>query len=523
MWSPRAQVDKIQYSQFVCHAVENNKNINIMNGEVIDVRINASNRVVGAVVKDGKTIECSALIITAGTFLNGLIHIGNKTFPAGRMGEKPSKGLTESLKKYSFRVGRLKTGTPPRLLASSIDWKATMIAPGDDAPFPFSLNTDENIIFENDPCHIVHTNRKLHTILNENLKQSAMFSGKIQGVGPRYCPSIEDKIVRFSSRDSHQLFLEPEWKNSKQIYVNGFSTSMPSTIQLQALQTIEALKKVEIIRPGYAIEYDYIPSSQIKSTLESKILKNMYLSGQINGTSGYEEAAAQGLIAGINAALKIQGKDPFILKRSDAYIGVLIDDLITKTIDEPYRMFTSRAEYRLSLRADTSYARLTARAHEYGMISKNLFSKFQLLDSEINTIKKLLDKKIEISGLPPRYARELLLNNKHSISSLLQYIPKLKSMSKRALFTSETNIKYEGYVAIEKKRVKKIQSMENQKIPEEFDYNQIDSLSSESKQKLVAVKPETVGQASRISGVRASDISLLCIKLKQFNVPRETL
>ena len=523
VWSPRAQVDKIQYAKIVSNIIVNNPNINIIEGEVINFEVDSSSKIKNILLRNGDRINCNALIITAGTFLNGLIHIGNKTFSAGRMGEKPASGLTESLQDYDFIVGRLKTGTPPRLLSESINWPITQIAHGDNSPNPFSLLMDNNQKLKNEPCHIISTNKTLHKILNDNLEQSAMFSGKIKGVGPRYCPSIEDKVVRFASRPSHQLFLEPEWNNSKQIYLNGFSTSMPESVQIAALQSIDALKNVKLVRPGYAIEYDYIPSSQLKGTLESKRLKNLYLAGQINGTSGYEEAAAQGLIAGINAALKQSKKPPFLLKRNEAYIGVLIDDLITKTINEPYRMFTSRAEYRLSLRSDTSYLRLTPKANKIGLISKECMKKFNKFESEIKEIKEELNKSINDRQNKKQPGYKLLLNNSTSMKDLRDNIPKLKQMSSNALFTAETDIKYAGYVKIEKKRVAKIQAMENQAIPEDFDYSIIASLSNESRQKLISVRPETLGQASRIDGVRASDISLLCIKIKQYNVPRETL
>ena len=521
VWAPRAQVDKIKYSQFVLNKINNHANIDVVEGEVINFKLNKTRNVKSVLLRDNTEIQCEALIITAGTFLNGLIHIGNKSFSAGRMGEKPAQGLTQSLENYGLQSSRLKTGTPPRLLASSIDWKLTELAPGDQNATPFSLISDD-IILQNEPCHIVNTNEKVHQALNDNLNKSAMFSGKIKGVGPRYCPSIEDKIVRFSSRPSHQLFLEPEWYNSKQIYVNGFSTSMPEDIQIQALRSIDALKKVELIRPGYAIEYDYIPSSQLKATLECKYIKNIYLAGQINGTSGYEEAAAQGLIAGINAALKQNNQPPFILKRNEAYIGVLIDDLITKTINEPYRMFTSRAEYRLSLRADTAYLRLSKKAHELNLLNDKFINNFSSFKNEVESIKKLLDQKIIINNAK-QAACNLLRQNNASMNDLLINIPALSSFSKNALFTAETDIKYSGYVQIEQKRVNKIKRMENQIIPEDFDYNTIASLSNESKQKLRQVRPETIGQASRIDGVRTSDISLLCIMLKQNNVSRETL
>ena len=521
VWAPRAQVDKIQYSQFVSGIIKANSNIDVLEGEVVDFKLNKHNQVQSVILRDSTNIDCNALIITAGTFLNGLIHIGNHSFAAGRMGEKPSIGLTQSLEKYGLQSNRLKTGTPPRLLASSINWSLTELAPGDENVNPFSLRSNK-ITLKNEPCHIVNTNKNVHDTLNENLNKSAMFSGKIKGVGPRYCPSIEDKIVRFASRDSHQLFLEPEWHNSKQIYVNGFSTSMPEDVQIKALRSIDALKNVELIRPGYAIEYDYIPSSQLKSTLECKSIKNIYLAGQINGTSGYEEAAAQGLIAGINAGLKQLKQPPFILKRSEAYIGVLIDDLITKTINEPYRMFTSRAEYRLSLRADTSYLRLSDHAYKINLLDDTFATNFFTFRDQVTLIKELLNQKVIINDskqLPSNF----LMKNSNSINDLISIIPALSTFSKNALFTAETDIKYSGYVKIERKRVEKMKSMENQIIPDNFDYNIISSLSNESKQKLNHVRPETIGQASRIDGVRTSDISLLCIILKQANVSRETL
>ena len=520
VWSPRAQVDKIKYSQIVSKTIKDNDNIKLVQGEITDFSINKLNEISSVTLRDNTKIKCDALIITSGTFLNGLIHIGNKSFSAGRMGERPSIGLTQSLEKHDLKTGRLKTGTPPRVLSTSINWDLATIAAGDTNPNPFSLLTQNNNM-NNEPCYVVNTNQKVHEVLNDNLDQSAMFSGKIQGVGPRYCPSIEDKIVRFSNRGSHQLFLEPEWHNAKQIYINGFSTSMPENVQIDALRSIDALKNVELIRPGYAIEYDYIPSSQLKATLESKTLKNIYLAGQINGTSGYEEAAAQGLIAGINAALKQLGEPPFILKRSDAYIGVLIDDLITKTIDEPYRMFTSRAEYRLSLRADTAYLRLTDKANNIGLIEKDFNSIFTNFKNEVIDIKCLLEKNIYIDNAK-QSGRDYLMKNNHSIDDLFQEISQLANFSTQALFTSETDIKYSGYVKIEQKRVNKIKNMESQIIPVNFNYNDITSLSNESKQKLSQVRPETVGQASRIDGVRSSDISLLCIMLKQQNVSRET-
>ena len=515
VWSPRAQVDKIKYTQFIQNAVSLDENIAVIEGEVVDFTVNKST-VSGVVLKSGSTHPCSSLIITAGTFLNGLIHVGSRKFKAGRMGEKPATGLTEALVSKGFSVGRLKTGTPPRLLSASIDWEQTGLAPGDDVPAPFSINSTNGFEPVNEPCHIVNTNPHVHKYLKANLHKSAMFSGQIDGIGPRYCPSVEDKIVRFASRDSHQLFLEPEWSSSNQIYVNGFSTSMPESIQRLALMQIPALKNVEFIRPGYAIEYDYIPSSQLKSTLETKTIDGLFLAGQINGTSGYEEAAAQGLIAGINAAAKILQADPFVLRRSNAYIGVLIDDLITKTIDEPYRMFTSRAEHRLSLRADTAPLRLTPFGLKYGLITPQqeaLFNGFRL---EVDQAKLYLGstKSKKFSELNESLERSLLKNTA-SIFDIKKDHPELEGYARQSLFTAETDIKYQGYVDIENRRIVQLEKIENIKIPKTINYNNLVSMSAESIVKLEKVRPETLGQATRIAGVRTSDISILSIAIKQ--------
>ena len=515
VWSPRAQVDKLKYTQFIQNKISLDENINVIAGEVVDFTVNNSN-ISSVILKDCTTYHCASLIITAGTFLNGLIHIGERKFRAGRMGEKPAIGLTESLINNGFSVGRLKTGTPPRLLSSSIDWEQTLLAPGDEIPSPFSINSIDKFKPINEPCHIVNTNLSVHKYLKDNLQKSAMFSGQVKGIGPRYCPSVEDKIVRFSSRESHQLFLEPEWTNSNQIYVNGFSTSMPESIQKLALMQIPALKNVEFIRPGYAIEYDYFPSSQLKSTLETKSIQGLFLAGQINGTSGYEEAAAQGLMAGINAATKVNGLHPFVLLRSNSYIGVLIDDLITKTIDEPYRMFTSRAEHRLSLRPDTAPLRLTGLGLEYGLVTRKQESLFNNFKLEVEQTKRFLKStKSTLFSETKEPLQKSILKNTATISQIQIEYAELQSHTPQSLFTAETDIKYQGYVDIENRRISQFNKIENIKIPKTINYSKLISMSAESIIKLEKVRPETLGQATRIAGVRASDVSILSIAIKQ--------
>ena len=522
VWSPRSQVDKIVYTRFAQDSILSNKNINIIKGEVVDFKIK-NNAISKVMLSSGKSFSCNALIITSGTFMEGLIHIGDKKFKGGRMGEKRSSGLTASLKSVGFSIKRLKTGTPPRILSSSVDWSKLTLAPGEGKPQPFSLFTKKPYKPKNIPCYLAYTTKKTHQIIKNNINLSAMFSGQISGVGPRYCPSIEDKVMRFNDKPQHQLFLEPEWEDANQIYINGFPTSLPESVQIDALRSIDGLASVELIRPGYAIEYDYFPSHQLKSTLETKKINGLYFAGQINGTSGYEEAAAQGLVAGINVALKLKSKDPLILKRSESYIGVMIDDLITKSINEPYRMFTSRAENRLSLRADTAHFRL-------GPISKklNLFTSDQLLVYEkylddYNRLFSLVNKeKCSYNEKSDKVSVWLKRPNVFFGSLSGKSINKIKdAFGNDILFCVETAIKYEGYEIREKQRNKKIKSMESNLIPKSIDYNKIQSLSNESREKLNFVKPETLGQASRIDGVRSSDLAILSIYLTNV-VSRET-
>jgi len=511
VWSPRAQVDKIKYSSFINNIIKKDKNISILSANIVDILVDKSG-VSGAVTCSGKKIYVSSVIITAGTFLDGKIHVGETSYAAGRFGEKPSNGLTDSLLGLGFKTARLKTGTPPRLLASSIDWNKLITAPGDKEVNYFSIKTDDTKSAPNTPCFIAHTNQYTHRVLEDNLERSPMYSGKINATGPRYCPSVEDKVVRFAGRDSHQLFLEPEWENSKQIYINGFSTSLPEDVQLKALRTIDGLKGCELIRPGYAIEYDYFPTHQLKSTLESKSISGLFFAGQMNGTSGYEEAAAQGLMAGINSVLSTYYNSTFTLKRHEAYIGVLIDDLITKDINEPYRMFTSRAEHRLQLRQDNADLRLSDKAIKHNLLGDKHIKTYHRLHKDYLRAKKhLLETQSLVDGKSVSAWNLLKRSGEHIDGSPAK--AKLKNISKRALFLVESEAKYEGYISIQEKKIKKTKEIEGVLIKPSFDYRRLTNLSSEAMEKLIKIKPETLGQAMRIDGVRQSDVSILSFHL----------
>ena len=511
VWALRTQVDKKQYPKYIQKTIFKNKNISVIEDEAVALSVRKKT-IVGIKLKKGGLVRCSAAIITCGTFLNGLIHIGTNNYKAGRMGEKRSGGITESLLKQGFVSGRLKTGTPPRISLKSIDLGLCKGAPGDTGPPPFSLSSEKNSR-PNELCYLVETNSKTHSIISKNLYSSAMFSGKISGVGPRYCPSIEDKVVRFKGRPSHHLFLEPEWLGSDQIYINGFSTSLSEKTQKKALKSIPALKNVRFIRPGYAIEYDYIPPRQLKTTLETKIVSGLFLAGQMNSTSGYEEAAAQGLVAGINAGFYIKKEEPFILTRSNSYIGVMIDDLITSHLDEPYRMFTSRAEHRLYLRPDNVYTRLSKEAIRRGLLlprhKKAVISYFKGLSvaqSFCNKKQKTLIKRPEISIFD-----FIKPSNKPSFPYW-----------RECFFEIETSIKYEGYIQNEIERINKNKKLESLLIPRNFNYQNISGLSKESQERLSRVLPETLGQASRVSGIRPTDITLVGAYINNQNVSRET-
>jgi len=524
VWSPRSQIDKIKYTKLVQNLINQDKNITVLEDEIIDFKL-CQNKITAVILKNSKIILCSVLIVTCGTFMSGLIHVGHKQFKGGRIGEKRSSGLTAAMESKGLRLGRLKTGTPPRAHKESINFSKLEIAPGEDKPKPFSMFTPRPFNPKNIPCYLAYTTKKTHEIIKKNIHLSSMFSGQISGVGPRYCPSIEDKIVRFHDKNQHQLFLEPEWEDSEQIYINGFSTSLPETVQISALKSIRGLENIELIRPGYAIEYDFFPSYQLSLTLETKLIQGLFCAGQINGTSGYEEAAAQGLIAGINAVHYINSSDPLILHRSTSYIGVMIDDLITKYIDEPYRMFTSRAENRLALRADTAPLRLSDIAIKNNMLNKTQTKVYKKYKNDLNELLQQIQTiKIQHNN-KKKPLHQLLKQPNITINSINNKDVKkiLNKYSTEVLFAAETSIKYFGYEERENKRIEKIKKMDDVQIPDNTNYDEILNLSNESKEKLKSIQPETLGQASRIAGVRSSDLTVLSMVLmSQKAVSRET-
>ncbi|SDD28068.1 tRNA uridine 5-carboxymethylaminomethyl modification enzyme [Algoriphagus faecimaris] len=530
MWSPRSQNDRMRFAEEWRLALESTPKVDFWQ-EMVTGIIVKDNRVKGVKTGIGIEIEADSVVLTNGTFLNGLIHIGEKQFGGGRTGESAAKGITEQLIGLGFEAGRMKTGTPPRVDGRSLDYSKMEVQYGDENPEKFSFSDETSSLKEQKSCWITYTNKQVHETLETGFDRSPMFNGRIQGLGPRYCPSIEDKINRFAERDRHQIFVEPEGWNTVEIYVNGFSTSLPEDVQYKALRKIAGFENAKMFRPGYAIEYDYFPPTQLKLTLETQLVENLYFAGQINGTTGYEEAASQGLIAGINASLKAQEKDPFLLKRSDAYIGVLIDDLINKGTEEPYRMFTSRAEFRLLLRQDNADLRLTELGHAIGLADDSRLEKVTHKKSEtarlINDLKqKKLEpeaineglEQIETASIKEKISIEKLLKRPQiNIDALRNLNEELNTFfnqfDKNVLEQAEIQIKYESYIEKEQQMVEKLSNMEGFKIPIRFDYLAIPALSAEGKQKLNKIRPETLGQASRISGVSPADLSILTVYL----------
>ncbi|WP_421763778.1 tRNA uridine-5-carboxymethylaminomethyl(34) synthesis enzyme MnmG [Ekhidna sp.] len=530
MWSPRAQSDRMRFAEEWRLSLEGIKNLDFWQ-EMVSGLIVKDNRIIGVKTGIGLEIKAKAVVLTNGTFLNGLIHIGEKQFGGGRSGERAATGITEQLVELGFESGRMKTGTPPRVDGRSLDYTKMEEQEGDEMPGKFSYLESSRPLTKQRSCHITYTNPEVHEILQTGFEKSPMFTGRIQGLGPRYCPSIEDKINRFAERNRHQIFVEPEGWDTVEIYVNGFSTSLPEDVQYKALQKVPGFENVKMFRPGYAIEYDFFPPTQLSNTLETNLIEGLYFAGQINGTTGYEEAACQGMMAGINAHQKIHENEAFILKRNEAYIGVLIDDLINKGTDEPYRMFTSRAEFRLLLRQDNADLRLTELSNKMGLASNERLNQVQKKREQTEKLIRILHE-IQFKPADALEHLEALssapIKDRSSLATILKRpeitmydfkifsgeIEKvLNSFSAEVIEQTEIQIKYQTYIDREQQNSEKMNNLENLKIKKSFDYNQLPSLSAEAKEKLLKIKPETLGQASRISGVSPSDVSVLMVYL----------
>ncbi len=526
--SSRAQVDRQQYRLRMKKMIEDQKNLFMKQATAEEILIE-DDRIVGIKTHLGEEIQARTLILSPGTFLNGLIHIGLTHFPSGRMGDPPSVGLSESLQRLGFRVGRLKTGTTPRLDGHTIDFSKLVPQWGDANPIPFSFSTLK-IEIEQVPCYLTHTNEMTHAIIKSGLDRSPLYCGVIKGIGPRYCPSIEDKVVRFADKKRHQIFLEPDGRMTAEIYPNGISTSLPLDIQIRMLRSIEGLEEVEIIRPGYAIEYDFVDPTELKPSLETKKIGGLFHAGQINGTSGYEEAAAQGLMAGINACLYIRGEEPLILKRSDAYMGVLIDDLVTKGTSEPYRMFTSRAEYRLHLREDNADLRLREKGYRVGLVKEKDYRPFlekrsaiertlaEISGFKINPTKENNEALQQLGGGALKKdisLQELLKRPEIHFEHLFIFDPRLKSVLKEVWEQVEIQVKYDGYIKRQMDQIEQFQKLEEVNFPEDFDFGSVIGLSTEVMEKLKRIRPYSLGQASRISGVTPAALSILMVNLKK--------
>lgn len=530
MWSPRAQCDKAKFSAVWRHMLENTPNLYLWQDAVVDLGVDEG-KIRSVTTRMGVVFEAKAVILTAGTFLEGLMHVGRTHAPGGRAGDAASHGLSPRLAELGFEVGRMKTGTPARLDARTIDFSQLEEQPGDEHPCKFSFSPDTEVVKHQKRCYLVYTSKEVHDILRSGFADSPLFNGTIKGIGPRYCPSIEDKLRTFAGKESHQLFLEPEGADTNEYYLNGFSSSLPWDIQVAALQKIKGFENVQIYRPGYAIEYDYFPPTQLYHTLETKLIEGLYFAGQVNGTTGYEEAGAQGLMAGINAVLKIRGEEPLVLRRDESYIGVLIDDLVTKGVDEPYRMFTSRAEYRILLRQDNADLRLTPIGYKVGLADERRYArtmrKKELVESLIAFVRQysvspqeIADYLKSVESTPLTQGKKLydvILRNKVTIEGLIDNISALRDFVERQECThevieeAEIQIKYHGYIERERHIADKMTRLENIRIRPDFNYNELKSLSIESRQKLTRIRPSTIGQASRIPGVSPSDINVLLV------------